>query len=168
MLLKKEGGQNKSFLCNFWFPSVSYLCEGIKKKRIWRRKKFFLPPSRRLMSREPWSHRQCQRNCTANHTKDSSSLSAPFQVVFKKTRAFLDVLSDLHPANTSHKVLRRKQIWLDPETLERDRVRGLRLLSSRSLWRSEDGMGQNVRFNGGGDMFIHFCECSKNWPTWQF
>lgn len=85
-----------------------YLCEGIKKKRIWKRKTFFLLPNQRLTSHEPWSHRQCQSNSKANHTKDGSILFAPLQVVFRKTGAFLQVLSDLFQTSASHEVHCRK------------------------------------------------------------
>lgn len=106
-----------------------------KKKRIWRRKNFFLPPSSRLTSREPWSHRQCQRNCTANHTKDSSSLFALFQVVFKKHRPFW-MFSQICTRQTqaTRYFAGNTQMSLDLVLREWDWVSALRLLSSRSFW----------------------------------
>lgn len=82
-----------------------------KKKKVGEKKKkafSFSPPSRRLTSHEPWSHRRCQKTAQPTAQRTAPVSLRCFKLFFiKKTRAFLDVLSDLYQADTSHKVPRR-------------------------------------------------------------
>ena len=131
----KNRNKIKASPCHFWFPSVFcffFICVmGLEKKK----KGFsFSPPSRRLTSHEPWSHRQRQKTAQPTTQRTAPVSLRCFKLFFqkkkkreKKKRAFLDVLSDLYQADT---VPRRSGILLGLVPRERDRVRESWLLDS--------------------------------------